>query len=63
MTGPQHYQEAERLLSIAGDTPDAQAALHAEAQVHATLALTAATVQDAVSIDGQDADRWAEVTA
>lgn len=40
-TGPQHYAEAERLLTAKGDgfVPD----ILAEAQVHATLALAAAT--------------------
>lgn len=47
MTGPEHYREAERLLNqaesqIPGDEPS-QAALTARAQVHATLALAAAT--------------------
>jgi hypothetical protein len=36
MNGPQHYREAERLVS--GDESDQRAA-----QVHATLALAAAT--------------------
>lgn len=50
MTGPQHYSEAERLVRMAhrftygdGADPVAGAALAAEAQVHATLALAAAT--------------------
>jgi hypothetical protein len=50
MTGPEHYREAERLLDMAhhwtyGDGGDATVggALAAEAQVHATLALAAAT--------------------
>jgi hypothetical protein len=38
MTGPEHYKEAERLLN--GDPLDQQAA-----QVHATLALAAATAE------------------
>ena len=43
MTGPEHYREAERLLRHA-ETPHADAALTlADAQVHATLALAAAT--------------------
>jgi hypothetical protein len=63
MTGPDHFREAERLLeddrpTVADwrDSPD-DAAEHwrvtlAEAQVHATLALTAATI-DAAAHDGQ----------
>jgi len=50
MTGPEHYREAERLLKKAthysygdGADPVTGAALAAEAQVHATLALAAAT--------------------
>lgn len=47
MTGPDHYQEAERLLVAAVDTASTTAAASwvAEAQVHATLALTAATAR------------------
>jgi hypothetical protein len=50
MTGPEHYREAERLADRAhhftygdGGDPVVGAALAAEAQVHATLALAAAT--------------------
>ena len=50
MNGPEHYREAERLLAAVtadGDDPVKSfaraAALHAAAQVHATLALAAAT--------------------
>lgn len=50
MTGPEHYREAERLANQAhhytygdGADPVTGAALAAEAQVHATLALAAAT--------------------
>ncbi|GGU12948.1 hypothetical protein [Streptomyces violascens] len=51
MTGPEHYREAERLIAVAvrsdqttyeGENPEADRTL-AEAQVHATLALAAAT--------------------
>ena len=42
MTGPDHYREAERLLAEAR-YPEEHAGLLAEGQVHATLALTAAT--------------------
>ncbi|WP_445524762.1 hypothetical protein [Streptomyces cyslabdanicus] len=53
MTGPEHYREAERLLSAAsythgpgGDPVHPEAAAHhlAMAQVHATLAQVAALV-------------------
>lgn len=62
MTGPEHYREAERLISLEPlqrtesgelDAP-AVAALMAEAQVHATLALAAAT---AAGIE-----KWQKVT-
>jgi hypothetical protein len=47
MTGPEHYQEAERLLEEAeGPADHGVSALHAHiglAQAHATLALAAAT--------------------
>ena len=50
MTGPEHYREAEQLAERAhhwtygdGADPVVGAALAAEAQVHATLALAAAT--------------------
>jgi hypothetical protein len=54
MTGPEHYREAERLLKKAshytygdGGDPATGAAFAAEAQVHATLALVAATAMSA----------------
>lgn len=59
MTGPEHYREAERLTERADDVMDAEYGIYAsmgtqeriqrrtaylaEAQVHATLALAAAT--------------------
>ncbi|MFJ2568144.1 hypothetical protein ACIO02_35365 [Streptomyces sp. NPDC087568] len=53
-TGPEHYREAERLAGMAhrftygdGADPTVGAALAAEAQVHATLALAAATAMSA----------------
>ncbi|WP_327377960.1 hypothetical protein OG393_30785 [Streptomyces sp. NBC_01216] len=58
MNGPDHYRQAERLADQAnhftygdGADPAVGAALAAEAQVHATLALAAATVV-AASVDG-----------
>ncbi|XMN09356.1 hypothetical protein ACK8N7_26600 [Streptomyces griseobrunneus] len=60
MTGPEHYREAERLADRAhhftygdGADPVTGAALAAEAQVHATLALTAATAMQA-AVDGSE---------
>ena len=46
MTGPQHFREAERLLRAARDGAASSAAvteMQQAAQVHATLALAAAT--------------------
>jgi hypothetical protein len=46
MTGPDHYCEAERLIGYvkaSENAPRACALLLAEAQIHATLALVAAT--------------------
>ncbi|MER5213660.1 hypothetical protein ABT063_24590 [Streptomyces sp. NPDC002838] len=69
MTGPEHYREAERLADRAhhftygdGADPVVGAALAAEAQVHATLALTAVTAL-AAPIVGENnagllADEW-----
>lgn len=56
MTGPEHYREAERRLLMAWEEdrqPGDVAHLVAEAQVHATLALTAATAMQA-GVDGTE---------
>lgn len=58
MNGPQHYREAERLASLAADDeaigeydiPETRYNL-AAAQIHATLALAAATVHGAIGND------------
>lgn len=47
MDGPSHYREAEKLLAVARNAERGSAtdrSLLGEAQVHATLALTAAYV-------------------
>ncbi|MET8864630.1 hypothetical protein ABZW11_16970 [Nonomuraea sp. NPDC004580] len=57
MTGPEHYRDAEELLDTAVETHDGQAADTniASAQVHATLALAAATaLQAALPLIGDD---------
>ncbi len=66
MTGPEHYAEAERLLGLAGRHssgatygPEWTLTLTA-AQVHATLALAAAT---AVGTAGPDGREWADAAA
>lgn len=60
MTGPEHYREAESLLSMAhhwtygdGGDPTVGAGLAVEAQAHATLALAAATAMSA-PVDGAE---------
>lgn len=53
MNGPQHYAMAETLLRGAGDINADGDFLVALAQVHATLALAAATAQPMVSLDAQ----------
>jgi hypothetical protein len=68
MTGPNHYAEAERLLALAerhssGATYGPEWTLTlAAAQVHAILALAAATAT-AGGIAGPDSRAWADVTA
>lgn len=66
MTGPEHYAEAERLLTLAdrharGVTYTQEWTLTlTAAQVHATLALAAAT---AVGAAGPDLHAWADIAA
>lgn len=68
MTGPEHYKEAERLATASQGQELASAAVTlAEAQVHATLALAAATAlglqdgeSDRAMLD-EDANAWHEV--
>jgi len=66
MTGPEHYAEAERLLAVAdrharGVTYDQEWTLPlTAAQVHATLALAAAT---AVGTAAPDGHAWADAAA
>lgn len=68
MTGPEHYREAERLTSVGdlghvGPGSQPEATNIALAQVHATLALAAATASnDAVTGMGPSDHRaWARV--
>ena len=61
MNGPEHYRAAELLLAEAGQQAgEASARSIATAQVHATLALAAAT---AVGMAGPDLQAWADVAA
>ena len=62
MTGPDHYREAERYLGVLvekerGEYPGEESIV-AEAQVHAILALAAAT---ALGTSAAEALTWAEV--
>jgi hypothetical protein len=55
MTGPEHWREAERLIEYAGSLPDGLTADEyalpvAKAQVHATLAVAAATANPLASM-------------
>jgi len=69
MSGPAHYRESERLLGRAAELEAGPCALTiAEAQVHATLALAAATAYPAVRDHWAAADsgtprEWAEVAS
>jgi len=65
MTGPAHYTAAERCLSSVDDDGPQSLALLAEAQVHATLALAAATAlvtpepsDERIAIDPIVAEWW-----
>lgn len=62
MTGPEHYKAAESLLDdgqLETDGGVEQVALFARAQVHATLALAAATIIEyARNVDAAPADEW-----
>jgi hypothetical protein len=66
MTGPEHYREAEKFLALAGQLirgEKGEAEILAEAQMHATLALAAATAMSRVQdMPVWDADEW-EMTA
>ncbi len=76
MTGPEHYQKAERLLREAGEAsnPDGEmsdaevvqfiASTMAAAQVHATLALAAATaLSNSCDLPSPDWRAWYAVAA
>jgi len=59
MTGPEHYHEAERLLAEVAES-DAETAkpAHDAAQVHATLALAAATALRGDTVTGLAPKDW-----
>ena len=64
MTGPDHYRKAEELAAKAhdylgqGEGQDSAAVWAAVAQVHATLALAAATALETIAANGR---AWHEV--
>jgi hypothetical protein len=64
MTGPEHYREAEQLLGArrSGESAEDAASRLAEAQIHATLALAAATAL-AQSGHGDAQRAWQAVLA
>lgn len=53
MTGPEHYREAEHLLSVASNAMEWDAAHVERAKVHALLAIAAAT-----ALNQADAGMW-----
>ncbi len=63
MTGPEHYTEAERLIRASSHPYADVAAALAEAQVHATLALAAATAMAAYgeTMPPADGQAWDSV--
>jgi len=69
MSGPAHYRESERLLGRAAELEAGPCAVAiAEAQVHATLAVAAATAYPAVGDHWAAGDtgtprEWAEVVS
>jgi len=59
MTGPEHYREAERLLAeVAESNAETAAPAHAAAQIHATLALAAATALPGTARYEGEAHAW-----
>ena len=63
MTGPEHYREAEQLIKQANKIMDGfpgeqYAQTVATAQVHATLALAAATAMGLPDLPSGDWDDW-----
>ena len=65
MNGPDHYRYAElRISEACSAAPDDAAFLMSEAQVHATLALAAATIHSGSGDNGSGAssDQWEEAT-
>lgn len=67
MNGPDHYREAERLIGVAQDFPGDSIGNDAQglAEIHAILALTAATalrIQHEFYEIAEDVEQWAQAT-
>lgn len=60
MTGPEHYKEAERILAVAVEVDYEREQFYlGRAQVHATLALTAAAAMaNAPDMPIADCEAW-----
>ncbi len=67
MTGPEHYREAEELLAYAQDKTEYGSDIEryhlAAAQVHATLALAAATATSLADHPAADWDDWRPIAS
>ena len=63
MTGPEHYREAEKdMAAMNGKSPEGVQARLARAQVHATLALAAATgLQSSAGV--KDWEEWCDAAS
>ena len=57
-SGPEHYRLAETLLKVAGEGSVPSRLSLASAQVHAALALAAATALNGVGMGDIDYDDW-----
>jgi hypothetical protein len=68
MTGPDHYRAAEAALEFVHDNPPSRREMPGArltlqfAQVHATLALTAAVVDGPAVMRPEDRDDWDRAT-
>lgn len=65
MNGPSHYAEAERILTVSQQAPSPQVAavFVAQAQVHATLAAAAATIDALPPSEQAVNNAWKSVTS
>jgi hypothetical protein len=66
VTGPEHYKAAERLLDETveyAEIGNVETEAVAHAQVHATLALAAATALSRVKADDEDDAEWVKAAS